>query len=158
MSGKNYLGAPAREEKRKRAKAEKLLKEKRRIPEADKALAQAFLKKLPREVTVDEVKTLASVFNRHPEVLRQAIEAAREAFITRATVYVEKHLDSVRAAYAAGEFDTAARHAEWAIEHLGTKEGMLLEKPEVVAGPGGGPRVMVGVKIGGIRQDDDDLE
>lgn len=152
--GKGGIGAIAKREERKlRSREEKKAKDQaaldRKCPPAERAMIQTFMAKLPREITIEETKVLGKLFTRHPEAMKLAIEAAREAFINNAQLYIEKHRDAVRAAYAAGEFDIAAKHAEWAIERLGTKEGMLLEQPKVEMASSG-PRILVGINMGGI--------
>lgn len=143
-------------EERKRLKEEsrqrKIMEARdRKCPPATRAMIQTFMKNLPREMTIEEVKVLGKLFTKHPDALRLAMEAARNAFLANAEIYIEKHRDSVRAAYAAGDYDTAARHAEWAIERLGTKQGMLLEQPSAQTNSGNGPRILIGVNMGGIK-------
>jgi hypothetical protein len=94
------------------------------------------------------LKALQNVQQKTATFLADKIKEGRLAFTEQAKTYVNLHLQATRAAYAAGEFDVAARHAEWAMEKLGTKNLRLIEMPESEKG-GSGAKIMVGVKIGG---------
>jgi hypothetical protein len=107
-----------------------------------------LLRESPEVAKVAITKGLQSIQARTASHLANKIKEGRMAFTEKAKDYVELHLKATRAAYAAGEFDTAARHAEWAMEKLGTKNLRLIELPDA-KDSGGGPRIMVGVKIGG---------
>jgi hypothetical protein len=109
----------------------------------------ALLRDNPEAAKVAITKSLQSAQAVAAAHLVGHIKAAQIAFTEKAATYAELHLKAVRAAYAAGEFDTAARHAEWAMEKIGTKNLRLIEMPDKKTGDGDGPRIMVGVKIGG---------
>ncbi len=90
-----------------------------------------------------------------PNMIREMIRQARQKFVENSMIYVEKHLDSVRAAYAAGEFDTVMTHSEWALEHMSDGDGERLIEPvkqvAAAAPADAGPRVMIGVQVGGVK-------
>jgi hypothetical protein len=110
----------------------------------------ALLRDNPEVAQVAITKSLQSAQAVAAAHLAGHIKAAQIAFTEKAATYAELHLKATRAAYAAGEFDTAARHAEWAMEKIGTKNLRLIEMPEGGGKSGqGGPSIMVGVKIGG---------
>lgn len=84
--------------------------------------------------------------------LRKFIKEARAKFTKRAGQYLDIHLNSTAAALSAGEFDVAARHAEWAIEALGDKEERVVERAPKAApmAPPSQP-IVVGVNLGGVK-------
>lgn len=79
---------------------------------------------------------------------------AREKFLQHASDYIDMHVKSVRTALTAGEFDTAARHAEWAMERLGDgNQERVTDPPARTAVPGGGAApqpIMLGVQLGSM--------
>jgi hypothetical protein len=89
-----------------------------------------------------------------PGQLRVFLARAKRKFTSLAENYVNLHHQSVVGAYSAGEYDTAARHAEWALEALGDKEERVIEPApkQVQAAPQMAP-IMVGVNLGGVPRD-----
>jgi phenylpyruvate tautomerase PptA (4-oxalocrotonate tautomerase family) len=108
-----------------------------------------LLRENPEAASVAITKSLQSAQAQAAAHLAKHIKDARIAFTEKAKDYVMVHLNATRAAYAAGEFDTAARHAEWAMKNLGAGNLRLIEMPQEGEGGNSGPRIMVGVKIGG---------
>ena len=85
-----------------------------------------------------------------PNHLRHLVRKAREKFTEKAESYMDEHLASVKGAREAGQFDVAARHAEWALDAFGDQEERLIERVAPTAAPTGGSSVMVGVNLGGM--------
>ena len=81
--------------------------------------------------------------------LKMLINRAREKFMKNAENYIDIHAASTRLALTAGEFDVAARHAEWAIEAFGDDEDRVVTRPLRTAQPQTTPLV-VGVNLGGL--------
>lgn len=90
----------------------------------------------------------------NPQALHIFLKRAKRKFTSLAENYVNLHHQSVVGAYSVGEFDTAARHAEWALEALGDKEDRVIEPAprQQQAAPQMAP-IMVGVNLGGVPRD-----
>ena len=89
----------------------------------------------------------------NPQALKRHINKAREKFLQLADRYVDTHFKAVNGALASGEFETAARHAEWAMENLGDGPDRLVEPaPRTVNQPAPTP-ILVGVNLGGLTKE-----
>lgn len=82
--------------------------------------------------------------------LKQLIRKAREKFAENAGLYVDMHRGAVSAALETGEFETAIKAAQWAMENLGEDEERIIQKP--MERTAEGPRVLIGVQVGGMKQ------
>jgi hypothetical protein len=86
-----------------------------------------------------------------PQTLRTLIGKARKKFFEHAENYIDIHVASTRLALTAGEFDVAARHAEWAMEALGDDEERVVTRPQKQAGAPP-QQLILGVNLGGLRK------
>lgn len=129
------------------------------ISKVEQNLIAQFVRDQPREVTTSQVTSLAKVLRRSKEVVKAAIEQARENFASEADFYVKSHKQSVERALAIqtkdGEhdpkaLDVAARASQWALENLSAEGQRVVDKPS--AGKGDmGPKIMVGINLGGLN-------
>ncbi len=112
-------------------------------------------------LTPPEQKALAVIIPNAPEELKRGVASpriqksallvAKAQFVKNAEAYVDTHLLATQAAMAKGEFDVAAKHAEWALEAVGDGKHRVIEAAtRLASGTQGGPRVLVGVQIGGM--------
>jgi hypothetical protein len=65
---------------------------------------------------------------------------------------VQAHKDTVRAALASEQFDVARKGAEWAIEHISSRDadGKVERIVERVESESTTPRIQIGIALGGI--------
>ena len=117
------------------------------ITDAEQALIDRFVADQPREISTDQVKALAKVLRRRPSTVADCIQRARENFVSVAEGYVEVHQLAVEGALNRRDFDTAAKHAEWALEHL-SQEGQRVVDRDVVETHA--PKILIGVNLGGL--------
>lgn len=120
-------------------------------PKGFEKQVKQFLHNLSQDptITVEDMKAISTAIRLAPETARIAIVKAQEVFFSHAEEYVDLHLNCTRAAYNAGEFGLAANLAQWALLHLGNRTTRLIEEAEEGDGKGL-PRVMIGVKVGGM--------
>lgn len=127
--------------------------------QVEQSLITQFVRDQPREVTSGQVAALARVLRRPRETVKSMIEAAREDFAVEASFYVAAHKTSVQRAldvtnkdgeHDAKALDVAARASQWALENLSAEGVRVVDKPS--AGKGDtGPRIMVGINVGGLN-------
>ena len=117
------------------------------ITDTEQALVDRFVADQPREISTDQVKALAKVLRRRPSTVRDCIQRARENFVATAEGYVEVHQQAVEGALNRRDFDTAAKHAEWALEHL-SHEGQRMVDRDVAETHA--PKIIIGVALGGM--------
>ena len=117
------------------------------ITDTEQALIDRFVADQPREISTDQVKALAKVLRRRPSTVRDCIQRARENFVATAEGYVEVHQQAVEGALNRRDYDTAAKHAEWALEHL-SHEGQRVVDRDVAETHA--PKVIIGVNLGGM--------
>ena len=117
------------------------------ITDTEQALIDRFVADQPREISTDQVKALAKVLRRRPSTVRDCIQRARENFVATAEGYVEVHQQAVEGALSRRDFDTAAKHAEWALEHL-SHEGQRVVDRDVAETHV--PKIIIGVALGGM--------
>jgi hypothetical protein len=129
------------------------------ISKAEKHLIAQFVRDQPREVTTTQVNSLAKVLRRSKDAVKQMVVEARENFAAEADFYVTSHKKSVERAlnvtnkegeYDAKALDVAARASQWALENLSAEGQRVVDKPSAGKGDSG-PRIMVGVSIGGLN-------
>lgn len=119
------------------------------ITPEEKAVIQLLVQDQPQDISKEQVEMLSKLMRRTPGAIKHLILQARDQFADNAKSYVDTHLRSVQAAYGAGEFDVAARHAEWAMENL-SHEGTTIIEKVVVKRDDATPKILIGVNMGGI--------
>jgi hypothetical protein len=130
------------------------------VTKVEQALVTQFVLDQPREVTTSQVNSLAKVLRRSRDVVKSMVERAREDFQTSADFYVKAHKQSVELALNVtnkdGEhdpkaLDVAARSSQWALENLAAEGVRVIDKPNAGKGETG-PRIMVGINVGGLNK------
>jgi hypothetical protein len=116
-------------------------------PERD-LVAQVVLDQ-PGPLSPSQVNGLAKALRRSKAVVKELIEDAQDKFRANAEFYVDMHRKAVEAAHVAGDQDVAMKGAQWAIERV-SAEGAHIIEPKVAEQTGQGPRVMIGIKVGGL--------
>jgi hypothetical protein len=128
------------------------------ISPTEQALVTQFVLDQPREVTTAQVTALSKVLRRSKEAVKGMLEKAREEFQSQAEFYVGAHKTSVDRAlnvknregeYDPKALDVAARASQWALENLSAEGQRIVDKPTEKGNSG--PRIMVGVSIGGLN-------
>lgn len=115
----------------------------------EKAIVAAIALDAPRPVTPSQTMAIAKMFNRSPTAVKNMLAQARENFTNDALQYVDIHRAAAEGALATNDFDTARKAAAWAIEHVSSEGKRIVEKAD--SGPSG-VRIMVGVRLGGVEQ------
>ena len=87
-----------------------------------------------------------------PAHLKVLIRKAKEKLTEKDEEYIDNHAKAVSGALAKGEFDVAARHAEWAMEAIGDGDDRVIERPLKIATGNGQAPIMVGVNLGGMSK------
>lgn len=118
------------------------------VSDVEVGFIRQFLQDQPREITPTQEKALSKVMRRSKGVVRDIIEQAREEFQGSALDYVQIHKEATIAAYEDGNLDAALKASQWAIANMSQEGTRVVEK--VAAEGGGGVRIMIGVKMGGI--------
>lgn len=119
--------------------------------QAEANLVAALVADQPREMTNQQVSSLAKVLRRSKDTTKALIEDARADFASKAPRYVEIHAQATEQALANGDaksLEVAAKASQWAIAAMSQDGIRVVEKAE--AGPTG-MRIMVGVSMGGVR-------
>jgi hypothetical protein len=117
---------------------------------AEKDFVAQLVMDNPGPMTKSQTDALARVLRRPKEVTLNLIEQARENFQARAGSYVDMHHQAVQTALANGDpksLEVATRGSQWAIEKISGEGARIVESGPAQVGPGG-PRVMIGIKIG----------
>jgi len=119
---------------------------------AEKNLVAQVVLDQPGELRPSQINGLARALRRSKEAVRSMIEEAQEAFRANASRYVEVHMKATEEALAHGSMDgkeIAMKGAQWAIERM-SGEGARIIEPKVTDAGQGGPRVMIGIRVGGV--------
>lgn len=113
------------------------------------ALVAQLVLDQPAEMSVSQVNALARTLRRSKDVVREMVERARENFVANAEDYVAIHKRAVDAALEDGDNETAMKGSQWAMQNISEQGVRVIEK--AAEGPSG-PRILVGIRIGGIDQ------
>lgn len=121
---------------------------------AEQNLVTALVLDSPTEVKPGQVMALAKALRRSPAAIKSMIEKAQESFRSKAQRYVDVHMEATELALAGGTvagLEVAQKGAQWALERM-SGEGVRLIEPKPGQGEGGpaGPRVMIGIQLGGL--------
>lgn len=123
--------------------------------QVEKEFVAQFVQDQPAEITKSQTYTLARTMRRSPALVKQMIEQAKENFQSAAEHYVDVHKKAIDAALANGDpksLHVAVQGAQWAMENL-QAEGVSIVGKKTDGGSGAG-KIMIGIQIGGIRQDE----
>lgn len=117
------------------------------ITQAEQSLIEQFIADQPRAVSDEQIKSLSKLLRRKPSTVRACIERARERFAEVAEGYVEVHQLATEGALNRHDYDTAAKHAEWALEHLSHEGQRVIDKDKAETHA---PKILIGVNLGGM--------
>lgn len=99
------------------------------------------------------LSSLAARFHLSPKEARVVIDRARLKLAANAERYVQAHMETVEAALEIGTesaLNVAQKGAEWAMERIGTGNSRVIDSPKVGGGTGG-PQIVIGISVGGIK-------
>lgn len=119
------------------------------ITPEEKATIELLLRDQPQELSSEQIAALSSLLRRNVKTVENLVLQARSKFTANGERYVETHLRATQAALVAGEYDTAAKHAEWAMENLEMEGTRLIDREQKVVASTT-PTVMIGVALGGV--------
>lgn len=117
---------------------------------ADKAMITQFALDQPREVTPKQISQLAQLTRRSPAAIKRVVEGAREAFAGSAETYVDIHLRATQGAEAKGDYETAAKAAQWAMTNVAFEGVRVVDRAQE---GNAAPKVLIGIKLGGLTAD-----
>ena len=118
---------------------------------AEKVFMEQFVANHPQEVTPIEVRALTKLLHRTPQVTKRLLTEARDKFIASAGHYVDVHKQAIDTALANGDpksLEVAVRGSQWAMENASEGSTRIVDKSSPESA---GPRVLVGIKIGGLN-------
>lgn len=129
---------------------------------AEQNLVTALVLDSPTEVKPSQVTALAKALRRSPAAIKGMIERAQLSFREKAERYVEVHMEATERALRHGSvngLEVAQKGAQWALERM-SGEGVRVIEPKPGQGEGGavGPRVLIGIKVGGIKANDETID
>lgn len=118
----------------------------------EKALVAKVVADTPGPITPRQVQALATLTHRSKASIKKMVEEARDNFVESAGDYVEIHKMATIAALSQGDNETAIKGAQWAMTNIAAEGVRIIDK---AAGESTGPRVMVGIQIGGVTPPSD---
>jgi hypothetical protein len=119
----------------------------------ERDMVARFVMDQDQPITPVQERAMARMLRRSPEVIRDLIQDARVTFATRAPRYVDIHLRATEEALASGTvtgLDTALKASQWAIERIAADGARVIDPTKAVASSG--PRIVIGVEVGLIKQ------
>lgn len=124
------------------------------LTEAEKLLVQQVVQDQPQEISPVRIQALAVALDRRPETIRSAIAEARSKFVENQKRYVDVHMTATQMALETGDYDTAAKHSEWALSHAKDEDGSKIadsgDEERDTRAPIA-PAIMIGVQLGGVK-------
>jgi hypothetical protein len=121
-----------------------------KVTEPEKALVKQFVLDHPGPLDKKQVKALATLTRRSVEQVQGVIEEAAVEFAEAAKDYVWIHKNATADAYSTGDFETAIKGSQWAMEKIGKGNARVIE-PAKGASDGGGTKILIGIKLGGMN-------
>lgn len=84
------------------------------------------------------------------------VRQARELLASKALDVLNQYQKIIMEAMASGDYETAAKHTQWLLEHMPAENGTRLidpsaAKPKEVEGPKG-PQIAIGIALGGMNK------
>jgi hypothetical protein len=127
------------------------------ITDAERELVAQVVLDQPGELRPAQVNGLATALRRSKTAIKELIDDAQSKFRANADFYVDMHRKAVQRAHNDGNQDAAMKGAQWAMERL-SAEGSHIIEPKVAEQGGQGPRVMIGIKVGGLDATKEPIE
>lgn len=124
------------------------------VTEPEKALVKQLVLDHPGPLQPRQVKALAVLTRRSVEQIQDVINEAAAEFAEAAKDYVWIHKQATSDAYSTGDFETAVKASQWAIEKIG-KGAVRVIEPVKGSGEGGGTKILIGIKLGGMNPNQD---
>lgn len=113
-------------------------------------IVERLLQDQPGELTSQQMRALATLTRRTPEMVKSIIESAREKLYARVEEYTDMHFAATQGALADGDFKTTAHASQWAMENIGVDGVRVIDK--LKEAPTKAPQVMIGIRLGGTGQ------
>ena len=85
------------------------------------------------------------------------VKEAREALREKALAILDKYEEIIQKALEAGDYETAAKHTQWLIEHMPNEAGERMidssaaNPKQIESGPVA-PTIQIGIALGGVQQ------
>lgn len=133
----------------------KVFKRRGPVSQTEKEFVAQFVQDQPTAITPAQITALSTTMRRSKEQIKTMIEQAKDNFQGAAEYYVDVHKRAVDAALENGDaksLHVAVQGAQWAMENL-SAEGVSILNKKQDSGPGAG-KIMIGIQIGGIRQEE----
>lgn len=124
------------------------------VTAAEKDLVAKFVQDQPAELTPAQTNALARTLRRSKDTTLALIHEARERLVDNTKFYIDSHKIAVQLALQSDTvagIEQALKGSQWALENIAGEGQGVLEKNNGSTGSGG-PRVMIGVNIGGMRE------
>lgn len=121
------------------------------ISKAEKEIVANIVHEQTADMTPQQVKALAIVLKRTPELIKNEIALARDTFVGRAGRYVDIHLAATESALETGDNEQAIKASQWAVSNISGEGTRIIDRPNTEAT---GSRVMIGIKVGGVDAPD----
>jgi hypothetical protein len=125
------------------------------VTEPEKVLVKQFVLDHPGPLQPKQVKALATLTRRSVAQMQAVIEEAAVEFAEAAKDYVWIHKQATSDAYATGDFETAVKASQWAIEKIGKGNVRVIEPAKGNAGEGG-TKILIGIRLGGMKSNIDE--
>lgn len=125
----------------------------RRVTQAEKLVVAELVadspSNIPNKVDIDN---LAIALRRSPSTIQSIVSQARDRLVSNALAYVDLHKDAADKALAIGDLGEARKAAEWAIEHISSRDadGKVESIVERIESESNAPRIQIGIALGGI--------
>lgn len=106
-----------------------------------------------KRVTPEVIEGVAVVLNRSVDAVKSEVAKARERFTANADFYVELHRKVAEQALVAEDFTEARKAAEFAMTNTSQKTSQGIDRiVDKDTGGSEGPRIQIGIALGGIPQ------
>jgi hypothetical protein len=87
------------------------------------------------------------------------VKVARELLRQKAEEIFTEYMDVIQKAKDSGNYDAAAKHLQWLMEHMPAEEdgtrmvdSSVDKRTEVIDSKPSGPAIQIGIKVGGIGE------
>ena len=120
----------------------------------EKDLVRQFVMDQPGEIQPRQERSLALTMRRSPDTVRHLIAEAKLHLGEAVEHYVDVHRQAVDTALANGDaksLEVAVRGSQWAMENIAVDGVRVIEQASKTPT---GPRIMIGVRIGGANTTD----
>lgn len=113
----------------------------------EKTLIAQVVQDQPAEIRPGQITALAKALRRSPAAVKSVVEQARQDFSGAAQTYVDIHLEATQKSLSSGDYETAAKAAQWAMTNIAHEGQRIVDKAETI---NHAPQILIGVKLGGL--------